>query len=159
MIRPGLTLVELLLALVLLASLSMVTIQWSVTMGQAAERAHTEVRWRFAADALLDQIERDVFIGDAARVDDVSHAMGPIDIKDHTLIIHTLHCQTDEAIHRYRLENSSIVLRSNSQRLGTPVLGDVQRFEVVEQDGSLAITLESIRGQISRRTIAIGADS
>lgn len=64
MSRPGLTLLELLLALALLSGLAMAAVAWTTTSVDSSRMLSARVRWENAANATLRLIERDLATGD-----------------------------------------------------------------------------------------------
>ncbi len=67
MMQRGLTLVELLLALALLASLSVVGVDWAITATRLSDTSGDTARWNAAAQATLDRMVEDIHTADARR--------------------------------------------------------------------------------------------
>ncbi len=92
----GLTLVELLLTLGLLGSLSLALAAWTTTTSRLAGKITPEVRWRAAAAATLRQIGDDLFSGDIPSGEELRVA-----VKDGRLTIRTRALQGGPAEHAF----------------------------------------------------------
>jgi prepilin-type N-terminal cleavage/methylation domain-containing protein len=137
--KRGMTLVELLVALAILAALSVAVSSWTVAAVRTSASVSRNLNWERAATAALDAIISDLITGDfsidAARVD----------VHDNRLIINTR--DTGPVEHEYTIDDFRLIRRSFR------VDGSGKRTP------SGAHTIRPLVGGVTSWTVAIGQNA
>ncbi|MCH8166198.1 MAG: prepilin-type N-terminal cleavage/methylation domain-containing protein [Planctomycetes bacterium] len=163
--RRGLTMVELLLALSLLSAILLATASWTQVAARTTADSIYPVRWRAAAQAVLQLIHDDLVTGDFtdtqrgrrnqnARVAVVNGAL-----RIRTRAIGHTGDVTGLAIHRYAFDAYSGQLRLDQQtvtgtRYTRPLLDQVQEWQCVidEEQNLLTVTITSSEESVIARS-------
>lgn len=128
MSRRGLTLIEMLLALTLLAAIAGVTAAWTKTATQLASSAVEPARLRSAAQAVLEIIHDDLKTGDFVTHDSVER----VTCKDGSLRIQTRD-RGSVTVHTYRLkpqtETLELLKGDSSNSASIVLVGSATRFD------------------------------
>ncbi len=163
--RRGLTMLELLLALSLLSAIMLATASWTQVAARASADAIYPVRWRAAAEAVLQLIHDDLVTGDFtdtqrgrrnqnARVEVVDGA-----IRIRTRAVGNTGDVTGLAIHRYAFDAFSGQLQLDQrtvtgERYTRPLLDHVQEWQCVidEEQNLLTVTITSSEESVIARS-------
>ncbi len=161
--RRGLTMIEVLVALGLLSAIMLTVISWIQTTARASTLAEP-MRWRVAAQAVLQLIHDDLMTGNFEVEQRRRRSRQPrVMTEDDSLRIHTRAVQagdeTGPTIHRYELDAFSDELgRMNEPKHGRPttrlLLDDVGSFNcrIDEEHTMLIVSITSGSGQSLQRS-------
>jgi prepilin-type N-terminal cleavage/methylation domain-containing protein len=164
--RRGMTLVETLVALSLMAALVTVAVSWMTTIVSKQGHVQDRVRWNRAADTVLDQIGRD--ITQIEMIDQARRGREPrVWIDEDALHIRTTESGRLETM-RYAFNSSESTLQRSgvTDRLSTsghpPLLGEVSEFQIELEFPStgrslpvLRVVIRSLADQSISRTYPI----
>ncbi len=160
--RRGLTMIELLLALSLLAVVMLAVASWTQVTAQASATAAGPVHWRAAAEAMLQLIHDDLATGDFGP----EVRQTPVAVIDGVLEIHTRAGASSDLVgpvtHRYRLDASAremkLEQRTASGRRRTHLLLDrVDQWKCAIDDEreTLTVTIASREGSSVTRSYVL----
>ena len=161
--RRGLTMIEVLVALGLLSALMLTVTSWIQTTARASTLAEP-MRWRVAAEAVLQLIHDELMTGDFLTEQQRHRNRHPrVMVENGSLRIHTREVQggdeTGPTIHRYELDARTHELgTSNEPKRGRHktrlLLDDVGRFDCrIDEEGTiLTVSITSGAGQSSQRS-------
>jgi prepilin-type N-terminal cleavage/methylation domain-containing protein len=164
----GMTLVELLLALTLMASTMAAVLSWTRTTAEAETAMTKDSRWRRSAHALMRSIHDDVRTGDLhpAPAEGEEQPEPRIIAIDGSVTINTRSpaSRTGQAFKRYALSQGAVLLEISEQEGGergrlltSPlVLGDVSELDCELVDGALRVRLASTSGIEVERLMEAG---
>lgn len=164
--RRGLTMIEVLVALGLLSALMLTVTSWIQTTVRATTLAEP-MRWRVAAQAVLQLIHDDLMTGDILTEQQRRGSQQPrVSVQNDSLRIHTRAVQDDDAtgptIHRYELDTFTDELgRTNEPKRGRHatrlLLDDVAQFNcyIDEKRTMLAVSITSDSGQSIQRSFLL----
>lgn len=163
--RRGMTLVELLASLGLLASLVVVCVSWTTAMVRQQEDAGSRARWMMSAQAVLDSVARDLMSVDG--LDPAAGGRVPRVVAGEAM----LDVRTREAgwlgVVRYEAADGVLRRMRGGQRTnhGVPMLGEVQVFGVSIEPADeeqvlpvLSVELESAQGWRAGRVFALSVE-
>jgi len=159
--RRGLTMLELLVAVSLLAMLMLGVASWIQVTARAGARGADPGRWRGAAQAVLQLIHDDLVTGDLG----AAEREKPVEIVDRVLVVRTRVRVSDDTVgpiaHRYKFDTSSNTLKleqrlANGRRTTRPLLDDVGEWKCSIDDQRTALTVTIVRrdsdtGAVERR--------
>ena len=159
--RRGLTMLELLVAVSLLAMLMLGVASWIQVTARAGAAGSEPGRWRGAAQAVLQLIHDDLVTGDLG----AAGREKPVEIVDRVLVVRTRVRVSDDAVgpiaHRYKFDTSSNTLKleqrlANGRRTTRPLLDDVGEWKcsIDDQRTTLTVTIarrDSDTGAVERR--------
>lgn len=162
--QRGLTMIEVLVALGLLSALMLTVTSWIQTTVRASTLAEP-MRWRGAAEAVLQLIHNDLMTGDYL-TEQKRTQQPPVMVEDDSLRIRTRAVQsgdeTGPTIHRYELDALTSELgRSNEPKRGRHttrlLLDDVGSFNcrIDEERSMLTVSITSGSGQSIRRSFLL----
>ena len=162
------TLIEVLLALVLLGVLASVGLSWTTTTARLTQEHTTHLRWQRAAEALLRSIHADLAIGDLDPSRDLALSTRRVRIDDRTLSIGTRRFGSIRRVYRFDPSSGSIFswraspqsrVSADTPSAATVVLGDIEHFELIEDKSSLTLTIRiaGLDGNVLERTYHLGA--
>lgn len=144
--RRGLTMLELLVAVSLLAVLMLGVASWIQVTARAGASDHQPARWRAAAHTVLQLIHDDLVTGDLG----AAQRRTPVEIVDRVLVVRTRVRAPDDIAgpiaHRYKLDTSSNILQleqrlSNGRRATRPLLDDVGEWHCSIDDQQTTLTV------------------
>lgn len=154
--RRGLTMVELLLALALLAGLMVAVASWTQIAGLSGSELARPMRWRVAAEAVLQLIHDDLVTGDFA--DEEAASSPRVRVADDALSIDSREASIGPVVCQYVLDTySGRLLRrlpGSGHRSDRVLIDEVTRFacEIDEEQTELHIEIASRDGDaVSRR--------
>ena len=160
--KRGLTMVELLLALSLLAVLMVAVASWTRIAAQASAKAAQPTRWRTAAERTLELIQADLLIGDFEddpRTPRIEVASGQLKIRTRQVsadgfggsVTHRYVFNTPD--HELRLEERASGGRQHSRLL----LNDVSDWQcmIEEEEQILSVTITARDGREHARRYAL----
>ena len=158
--RNGLTMIELLLALSLLSALVLVIASWTQVAAQASARGAAPMRWRPAAEAVLNLIHDDIACGDFTSQPRRRGAAEPhVEAVDGVLLIRT---RAGGAVtNRYVFDSIAQELRLEQSRQGRPTVRPLIRRVAewdcrIDTEGSiLAVSITSDTGDVAVRSYLV----
>ena len=148
--RRGLTMIELLLALSLLAVLMVAVASWIQVTVRAGASMAEPARWRGAAQTVFQLIHDDLVTGDLGTAARQKH----VEIIDRVLVVHTRARVSDDftgpIAHRYKLDAPSHRLQleqrlANGRRATRHLLNDVGEWQcsIDDDQNTLTVTVSS----------------
>lgn len=164
----AMTLIELLVSLALLAVISVTAASWMTMMLRTQSTTSADVAWDRSASAVLDLIERDLFVVD--RLDVGGRGNTPrVEVADGDLRIRTRdHGSVGVVEYSFDQREQQVTrspIGSESRRSEPPLLGDVEGCSIVIEEQSelaplpiLRVRLERSDGQGLERTYTIAIE-
>lgn len=164
----AMTLIELLVSLSLLAVISMIGASWMTMMLRTQSTAIADGAWDRSASAVLDLLERDIFVVD--RLDVGGRGSTPrVGITDGILRIRTRDQGIAEVIeYTFNQEKNQITrstIGAESRDAGPPLLGEVAEFSIdIELQSELTplpilhTRLEHADGRSYERTFTLAVE-
>ncbi len=153
------TLLELLLSLVLLASVAVAATAWAGHVGRACREAEARARWLASAEALLDSMHGDLVLGDQPKR--VEAGSGWLRVEARTAS--DRHVRTIERV--YRMEGEALVIAESVPegvgRAGeVPALDAAATFSVQFDDATKIVSIEvtGLHGERVHRRIRLPGD-
>lgn len=156
--RPGHTMVELLLALTLLSMVMLAVATWAQVTARASATMSHPVRWEAAARGVLDFVHDDLMTGDFEPFEKHSERGNTrVQVRDGSLRIFTR--DRGEVIHDYEVDHArnELVLRvTDGQSLAEMrlLIGEVRRWQcdLDEESRVLSISITSSAGNSLQRS-------
>lgn len=146
----GMSLLEVTIAVALLAGLVVAATGWTTMSASMSKRLSAEAGWALAASATLDLIQDDLLCGDPT----ITPIEERVVVETGRLIIVTRD-ELGACTHTYELEDDGLVLQrhpSNAVIETRRLLHGAERFEAQVDEGVLTVTIHRAGGAQAQRS-------